>query len=368
MVRIGGNPAVGSGNKPLGLFRSIFAFLAGVSVTVLVTEQRSTTVKDTSTSYQEEVAVTNQVVQASASSRDEDDASSTTRSTTFDKSFPDFFSIGQTTGTDKVRGDVLLPACRNDTQQCRFPEAVNPACRISGHFYHTLYNKWLRPYAQPDSGPMTFLEIGFYRGSGYDAYSAYLKSNPAAVLHSMEISCIEAGPRAEGKWPWGNFASRHARYEELISQQLLHCGDAADYTFLRQTWKTHLQTKKAPLRVVVDDAAHLAHHMATSLFFWFPRIAPGGILVVEDIEPLSAANDFLLYVLPKVLKDLHYCGRDSNLKEKICFPTIQPLLKSVHCEMHICVFERNSEPSWEPSREESLPPKDVLKASECLFH
>ena len=122
-----------------------------------------------------------------------------------------------------------------------------------------------------------------------------------------------------------------------------------------------------PLKVVVEDASHLAEHMAISLFFWFPRIEPGGILVVEDVQPIQEANKFRTHVLPQVMKDLHFCGEPDGLKDRDCFPTIWPLLQGIHCEMHICVFERNYQPSIEYGREQSLPPPHALHAEECLF-
>ena len=127
-----------------------------------------------------------------------------------------------------------------------------------------------------------------------------------------------------------------------------------------------------PLRVVIDDGSHKSEHMAASLFFWFPRIEPGGIFVVEDIQPISQANKFRTHILPQVMKDLHWCGSNDPkgklLPDSLCFPTIQPLLHAVHCDMHICVFVRNDEPSREPSKEDSITPKDAFtNAEKCLF-
>lgn len=122
-----------------------------------------------------------------------------------------------------------------------------------------------------------------------------------------------------------------------------------------------------PLKVVIDDAAHIADHMAKSLLFWFPKIEPGGILVVEDVQPINEANPFRIHVVSQVLKDLHYCG-DPKWTDTACFPTIWPLLQSVHCELHICVFERNFMPAVTYGREESLPTPNTLNGAECLLH
>jgi hypothetical protein len=109
----------------------------------------------------------------------------------------DFFEIASKSGTDKVAGQHALPACLKDRSQCPHPDAVNPQCRVlTGHFYHTMYNKWLGSYSTDDAEPFQFLEIGFYNGNGFDAYKEFL---PRAEHHSMEIACIEPGPRDEGK-------------------------------------------------------------------------------------------------------------------------------------------------------------------------
>jgi hypothetical protein len=277
----------------------------------------------------------------------------------------DLLTIGASTHTDKVAGAGALPGCLNDRKSCAKPDMVNPRCRTGQlHFYHTMYNKWLGPYSRDDTEPFQFLEIGFYNGFGFDAFLSFL---PRAEAHSLEIACIEEGPREEGKWPWGNFAAKNPRYQEYLDQKKLHCGDASLYEVINNLWTTEMKRPGAPpLKVVVDDASHLAEHMAISLFFWFPKIEPGGLMIIEDIQPIQEADLFRTNVLPQVLKDLHYCG-DPNWKDKACFPTIWPLLQSVHCEMHICVFERNDQPAVEYGREESMPPPHALKAEECLL-
>ena len=247
---------------------------------------------------------------------------------------------------------------------------------------------------------MQFLEIGYFQGKGFEAYTNYLATNTHAELHSMEISCIEAGPRSEGKWPWGNFAKKHRWYERLLQTERLHCGDANDYNFLLETWNTKMKRTSTtdengnnineedstapPLMVVVDDGAHIHDQMATSLFFWLPRIHPGGILIMEDIQPISEPNPFRTHIVPQLMKDLHWCGAGGTdqdpagsgtagvgkkiLDDTRCFPTLQPLIQGIHCEMHICVIVRNSVPASEPDQGTSGTPKDAFThAQQCLF-
>ena len=281
----------------------------------------------------------------------------------------DFREVALKTGTDKVAGYSGLEECLKDPNKCvaNMKDVMREECRPWGHFYDTIYNRWLKPYSALDSERIQFLEIGHFKGNGFTAYSSYL---PTAELHSMEISCLPVGPRSEGKWPeeWGNFAKTNPNYEALRAANRLHCGDASQYEFLKETWEKYMKREDAPpLKVVVDDGAHLAEQMAMSLFFWIPRIEPGGILVMEDIQPTGVANPFRTHILPQVVKDLHWCGSE-EVQDSLCFPSIQPFIHAVHCEMHICVFVRNSKPSTEPSKENSITPANAFtNAQTCLF-
>jgi len=323
----------------------------------------------------------------------------------------DFLEIALSTGTDKVQGHTNLPTCLLKKEGCINPTSTREECRPWGHFYDTLYDNYLRKYATtPDSsdyyGPIQFLEIGHYQGKGFEAYTKYLEqgngntgSTNQHELHTMEISCLETGPQSEGKWPYRNTAIVNPRYQSLRKEERLHCGDASKYDTLLEMWETKMKRSRRPssntntttnantndhdtssllssqpppppLMVVVDDGSHLATHMATSLFFWLPRLEPGGILVVEDIQPIATANLFRTHILPQVIKDLHWCGDEENngLPDTRCFPQLQPFLAGVHCEMHICVFIRNEKPSSEPNERDSIMPVDAItNAQKCLF-
>ena len=147
--------------------------------------------------------------------------------------------------------------------------------------------KRLGPYSRDDVEPFQFLEIGFYNGAGYDTYREFL---PRGECHSIEIACIEQGPREEGKWPWGNFAEKNPRYQQYLDEGRLHCGDGNDVKYIDKVWQEMKRPDAPPLMFVVDDGAHIDSHMAQSVFYWFPRIAPRGLMIVEDIWPISEAN------------------------------------------------------------------------------
>eukprot|EP00586_Coscinodiscus_wailesii_P019674 CAMPEP_0172510260 /NCGR_PEP_ID=MMETSP1066-20121228/227394_1 /TAXON_ID=671091 /ORGANISM="Coscinodiscus wailesii, Strain CCMP2513" /LENGTH=367 /DNA_ID=CAMNT_0013289141 /DNA_START=117 /DNA_END=1217 /DNA_ORIENTATION=+ len=274
-----------------------------------------------------------------------------------------FYDLGVATSTDKVTVPRVLPGCLEDDSSCTRPSCVRPECRAWGHHYDTLYQQRLGPYSREDVAPFQFLEIGFYNGAGYDLYREFL---PRGECHSMEIACIEEGPVEEGKWPWGNFAAKNPRYQQYLDEGLLHCGDANDVVFLDKIWREKMNRDDAPpLRIVVDDGAHLAEHMVQTLFYWFPKIQPRGLLIVEDIQPIQEANAFRTQFLPQIMKDLHFCGDPKEKKDDLCFPTISLLLASIHCEMHICIFERNDKPAKELTLEESKSPDNALDMSKC---
>lgn len=275
----------------------------------------------------------------------------------------DFYKIAKGTITDKVTAPNLLPGCVKNDAACTRPGCTRPECRPWGHHYDTIYQQRLGPYSRDDVDPFQFVEVGFFQGAGYDTYREFL---PRGECHSIEIACIEQGPRAEGKWPYGNFPEKNPRYQQYLDENRLHCGDGNDVTFLDSVWRNEMRRQGAPpLKLVVDDGAHLAEHMAQTVFFWFPKIEPRGLLIVEDIQPIHEANAFRAQFLPQIMKDLHFCGDPKQQPDDICFPTLFPLLASIHCEMHICIFERNDRPAIELSLEESKLPKNALDLKQC---
>ena len=268
-----------------------------------------------------------------------------------------FYDVAMKTNTDKIKGRANL-----QSQTFIAPDnVVEPKCRVFGHFYDSIYDRWM---PEPSAARYQFLEIGYYNGEGFDAFSEFL---PNAEAHSMEVSCLPPGRKQKDgfwvEWPWGNFARKNKRWEALVAERRLHCGDASSYDFLHATWTTHMRRPGAPpLMAVVDDGSHIASQMVATVFFWFPRIEPGGVLVVEDIQPTEVANPFRAKFLPQMYHDLHFCGNPSDKVQDVeRFPTLRPLLKSIHCELHICVFERNGAPAVpDLSRALSAAPRHAL--------
>jgi hypothetical protein len=277
-----------------------------------------------------------------------------------------FLAVARTASTDKVQGHKNLQKCTEDDSNngCLRKGCKNVGCIPWGHFYDTFYQSQLGHLSRSDAKPFQALEIGFYRGSGFQTYERWL---PNAEMHIMEISCLPPGPRNEGKWPFDNFAEfNKTLYKRALAKGQLHCGDASNIEWINKTWTNDMKRGDAPpLKLVIDDGSHLARHMAQTLFFWFRRIEPGGHMVVEDIQPIDIANQFRTQLMPQIMTDLHYCGEPRFPNEGPCFPTIQPLLESIYCELHICLFKINDKPAQELSPELSTMPPSALDASKC---
>ena len=277
----------------------------------------------------------------------------------------DFFAIGKQIGTDKVLGPDNLAPCLRRGEACVSPGCSRNECRPWGHFYHNLhvYQQRLGYYSRDDSQPFQFLEVGFYQGRGYDTFRTFM---PHAEVHSIEISCVEDGPVSETKWRHENAAKANPRYYQYLEEDRLHCGDATNVTFLDLVWRNAMRRPHAPpLRVVVDDGSHHAEHMAQTVFFWFPRIEPRGLLIVEDIQPTSSSDAFRTQFLPQMMHDLHFCGDPSEETDEPCFPTLFSLLASIHCEMHICIFERNDREAEDLNLREATVPNGALDLAQC---
>jgi len=276
----------------------------------------------------------------------------TSRLTQETQTGPSFFELGQKYKTDKTAGQAHW-----NQNTFKFPGAVNPKCRVWGHYYHTLYEKWLKPWTSKTSEEVQFLEIGFSGGAGFAAFVDYL---PTAEHHSIELQCDQFPRRQSAPW--------YASYEE---EGRFHCGDSSHVDFLMETYEK-MQSATAgakPLKIVVEDASHMSHHQVAAIFFWFPRIEPGGIMIIEDIQPNRLSWAFRQEFWPQLLWDLHYCGDplEAFPADAMCFPTLQPLLHSVHCEMHICVLQRNEVPARKSlSRHESTPPPNALNLQMCI--
>jgi len=108
-----------------------------------------------------------------------------------------------------------------------------------------------------ENRPVTFLEIGCGKGGSMQLWKRYL--GPFAQIVGIDVN---PGCRA---------------FEE--EQIAIRIGDQKDTRFLESV----LEEFGAP-DVVLDDGSHVMHDIVTTFRFLYPRTAPDGVYMVEDLH------------------------------------------------------------------------------------
>ncbi len=109
------------------------------------------------------------------------------------------------------------------------------------------------------------LEIGVDRGGSLRMWRQYL---PDATIVGLDIS-----PKA-------------ARFDAPENDVHVRIGDQTDTRFLQA-----VLDEFGPFDTVLDDGGHTPKQMITSFQHLFPRLAPGGVYIVEDV----CANYWMIY-------------------------------------------------------------------------
>lgn len=218
----------------------------------------------------------------------------------------DFYEIARRTGTDKV----------------------------TTHHYQHIYQRFLGPLSHDDAQPFLMIEIGFAGGASARAFREFL---PRGELHEIEVACVRPKTPHYNDWiydaPLFSIMRREGR---------LHCGSGASRDFVL----TLLQKLGRAPDVVIDDGGHSAEEMIGSFNLLFPRLAPCGLFFMEDLQEsyrVGERDGFHVKVLRPALEAIHYTADDTavNKLRGNMSTNIVTRLRGVHCEQHICVFERN---------------------------
>ena len=95
--------------------------------------------------------------------------------------------------------------------------------------------------------------------------------------------------------------------------------------------------------VAIDDGGHGADEMRGSFEYLFPRLAPCGLFVMEDLAESYAVGSFgFIPTVQRVLDDaLHYDASIPYTTHLRKLPHLADYLASIHCFKHLCVFYRN---------------------------
>jgi len=282
-----------------------------------------------------------------------------------------FLEIATNHKSEQVLGTNVLESCRQN-QATSFCGDVHPTllrskneyCRVNGNFYDSMYQRWLGPWSTDGTDEFQLVVVAKSAANGMETLSEFL---PNSMVHGIFSSCPQRDPFENEQFSYDDY--------EGYQQRRIHCLDVRDYQQLKGVWESEMKPMYGyPLKVVVNEGAHRSSwQMAMALFFWFPRLEPQGLFFLEGIQETTT---FRKEFLPQLIRDIHWCGsppldliegsEEEANEEQPCFPTIHRLLKSFHCELHICVFERNNVVvSMEYDLAESTPPPNALNASLC---
>lgn len=140
--------------------------------------------------------------------------------------------------------------------------------------YEQAYALHLEPYRYLGK-PVRLLEIGIKEGASLRVWQEWF---PQLELYAVDIDpdCRgTAGPDCK-----------------------TFIGDQADPKF----WVTVLPELPDNLDIVIDDGSHIAHDQQTTFDVLFPRVATGGLYVIEDLHQSqghreAAAHDMLGWLM-----------------------------------------------------------------------
>lgn len=127
---------------------------------------------------------------------------------------------------------------------------------------HRAVTKWLHYYdiyeaelAAFRDRPITFLEIGIFKGGSLPMWKAFFAEGSTLVFADIDPAC--------------------AALTEPGTQ--IEIGNQADPAFL-----SGLVQKYGPFDIIIDDGSHINSHQIASLKGLWPGLRDGGLYVVED--------------------------------------------------------------------------------------
>ncbi len=143
------------------------------------------------------------------------------------------------------------------------------------HSYLETYERLFEPYR---TQVVSLLEIGVQCGGSLLMWAEFL---PGAAITGLEVEAPI--PRTCGLYQC------HAPYERVQ----VHYGCNV----------MHLSEASGPLNIVIDDGSHLLGEQVAAFKFLWPRLLPGGMYVIEDVQR-DADRDALLAFHPFEVIDL----------------------------------------------------------------
>ncbi len=136
----------------------------------------------------------------------------------------------------------------------------------TSHDYIGVYESLLAPYRETAK---RVVEIGVFDGHSLRMFAEYFTN---AEVHG--IDCDEQ--------PHGGKADLRPMISD--GKHNIHIFDATDGQEVQRKFKDSL------FDIVIDDAAHNIEQQVKLIEIWLPRLAPGGLHVVEDIQEIDCTR------------------------------------------------------------------------------
>ena len=151
-----------------------------------------------------------------------------------------------------------------------FPHGTD---KTTDHSYEQIYPDLLAPFRY---APCTLLEIGVQSGGSLVLWHYYLDD---ATIYGVDL----------------HYGVTHHNRELLLSNDgQLFIGDAYTVAMLE-----HLEREaETPFDIIIDDGPHTLQSQQFAARNYRQLLAPGGILVIEDIQDISHL-DILTATLPE---------------------------------------------------------------------
>ena len=128
--------------------------------------------------------------------------------------------------------------------------------------YPFAYDKILKPLLNVGK-PVRLLEIGVQNGGSLEIWKKYLPEG--SEIHGVDIdeNCLQL------KFPENVY---------------FHLGSAADQAFMNRTFANGF------FDIILDDGSHVCSDIISTFINLFPRLAPGGVYLAEDLHASYWAN------------------------------------------------------------------------------
>lgn len=184
------------------------------------------------------------------------------------------------------------------------------------HHYIPLYDRYFTPYRHK---PLKMLEIGVNKGGSLQMWRRFF--GPQAVLFGIDIN-----PEC-------------ADYDGQAGQ--VRIGSQDDPAFLDA-----VVAEMGGLDLVLDDGSHRMDHVRATFLHLFPKLAAGGLYMIEDLHTAYLprfgggydAQANLFNIVRELVDDMHRWYHDHGQR----YPGVGDHVGGVHLHDSIVVIEKTA--------------------------